>query len=131
MLPVGSFGSADSVPTEFCSKAPLTFFHVGLAASASSVRQTPPPEAPAHMRQSPGVHDGAISSAGVRVAVALFAPEKASTPGSNAMLSGPYCCQTPLPLEDDADAEPPDAFLIFSNVASAFAETASGMTLAG
>jgi hypothetical protein len=62
----------------------------------------------------------------VRDAVAFVAPEKASTPGWSATLSGPYCCQTPLPFGADRDP-----FLIFSNVASALAVTERGITLAG
>jgi hypothetical protein len=125
VLPVGSFGSAVSAPTEFCSIPGVRYFHFAFDDSASSVRQTPPPEAPAQRRQLPGTQVGAMIIAGVLVAVALVAPEKPSTPGWSAVVLGPWSSQLPPP------AFLPEPCLIFSKVASAFWETASGITLAG
>jgi hypothetical protein len=67
----------------------LSHFHVGFAASASSVRQTPPPEVPTHSRQLPGTHVGATTSAVSRLAVGVVAPEKERTPGWIEFCIGP------------------------------------------
>src|SRR5437870_2347116 len=77
VFPVGSVGSAVSAPTEFCWIPSVSHVHVGRAARASSVRHTPPPETPTHMRQLPGVQVGAITSPVTRLAVVFVAPEKA------------------------------------------------------
>ena len=89
MFPDESFGSATSEPTEFRARPPSSHVQDGSAARASFVRQTPPPEAPAQRRQFPGTHVGATTSAVIRVAVAVVAPENESTPGWIELCSGP------------------------------------------
>src|SRR5919206_4816918 len=81
VFPEGSFGSATSAPTEFSARPPSSHVQDGLAASASSVRQTPPPAVPTQRRQLPGTHVGATTSAVSRLAVGVVAPENESTPG--------------------------------------------------
>ena len=49
----------------------MRYVQDGSAASASSVRQTPPPETPTQNRQLPGVQVGAITIAVTRLAVAF------------------------------------------------------------
>src|SRR5207247_2612580 len=82
--------AAVSAPTEFCAMSPVRYVQVGSAARASSVRQTPPPETPTHMRQFPATHVGAITIAVTRLAVVFVAPENASTPGCTDDCCGPY-----------------------------------------
>src|SRR5262245_3381409 len=89
VLPVGSLGAAVSAPTEFCAIPPVRYVQLGSAARASSVRQTPPPETPAHSRQLPGTQVGAITRAVVRLAVGVVAPENDSTPGCTEFCCGP------------------------------------------
>ena len=123
MLPVGSLGAAVSVPTEFCAMPAVRYVQLGSAASASSVRQTPPPETPTHSRQFPGVHVGAITIAVTRLAVVFVAPENASTPGSTALCLGPYEYQWLLPGSP---------FLaIASKVSFAVCEIVGGISSAG
>src|SRR5947199_3936526 len=81
VFPVESLESATRAPTELRARTPVSHVQLGFAAKASSVRQTPPPETPAHMRQLPDTQVGAITRAVTRLAVALVAPENARTPG--------------------------------------------------
>ena len=67
-------GAAVNAPTEFCAIPAVRYVQDGSAASASSVRQTPPPETPTQNRQLPGVQVGAITIAVTRLAVAFVAP---------------------------------------------------------
>src|SRR5262245_57018537 len=113
VLPVGSFGSAVSAPTEFCRSVPSSQVHAGSAANPSSVRQTPPPETPTQSLQLPGVQVGAISIAVTRLAVVSVEPENAITPGCCAMLSDAYGSQWLFHCELSG-------FAIFVNVARAF-----------
>src|SRR5690348_16890338 len=71
-----------SVPTEFWSRrSGPTWFHCGSPAVAKSVRQTPPPEAPAQTTQLLALQLGETTSAVMRLAVWFVAPEKEVTPG--------------------------------------------------
>ena len=81
MFPPASFGSATSVPTEFCAISGVSHVHVGSEARASFVSQMPPPEVPTQRRQLPRTQVGATTSAVSRLAVATVAPENANTPG--------------------------------------------------
>src|SRR6266511_6210990 len=94
-----------------------------------SVRQTPPPETPAHTRHPWAPQSGETTSAVVRLAVLLVAPENARTPGSVALTCGPTCFHAaPLPLGSPFALS---AFAIFSNVAFASSGRAGGSSSAG
>src|SRR5882724_928135 len=124
VLPLESLGSAVSAPTEFCPIPPVRYVQLGSAATASSVRQTPPPAAPTQRRQLPGTHVGAMTRTGLRVAVVSVLPVNASTPGSIAFCSAPYACQWLLPC-----GSPWAAILL--KVFLAFCTIRGGITLAG
>src|SRR5439155_12344285 len=96
----------------------------GFVARASSVRQTPPPAAPTQRRQLPGTQVGAMTRAGLRVAVVSVLPVNASTPGSIAFCSAPYGCQWLLPC-----GSPWAAILL--KVFLAFCTIRGGITFAG
>src|SRR3954466_9153172 len=82
VLLLGSVGSSVRAPTEFWSRSSgPTWFHCGSPAAAKSVRQTPPPAAPAQTMQLLAVQLGETTSAVIRLAVWFVAPEKARTPG--------------------------------------------------
>src|SRR4051794_10225618 len=119
VLPLGSLGSMLSVPTELCPRPSSSHFQFGLDDSASSVRHTPPPATPTHSRQLPLTHVGATSMAVTRLAVTFWAPEKARTPGSTALVLGPYRCQPWLWAGSPARA-------MRSNVRRALATAAGG-----
>ena len=91
-------GSSVSVPTEFWSRlSGLSCFHSGLAPSAFSVDQTPPPETPAQTWHLPALHFGSTSKDVTRLAVLFVAPENDVTPGWVAFWRGPRRFQVLLP----------------------------------
>jgi len=58
-----SLGSSASAATLLCSKVWETYDHSGSSASASFVRQTPPPAFASQRRQLPATQYGSISTA--------------------------------------------------------------------
>ncbi len=73
----------------------------GLGSSALSVRQIPPPAAPAHTVQALvfAPQSGETTIVVMRLAVELVAPENDVTPGCCASTCGPYCDQRLPPLD--------------------------------
>jgi hypothetical protein len=61
VLPLGSFGSSVTEPAALIPSGPPRYVQLGLAASASFVRQTPPPAGVTKTRQLPGTHFCAIA----------------------------------------------------------------------
>src|SRR5690349_8756820 len=98
VLCFGSVGSRYSAPVE-CWSSALSVIrrHFGFAASALSVRQTPPPAGVAQTVHFPGFVPqlGETTSAVMRLAVWLVAPLNDVTPGWTAYCRGPYCVQLP------------------------------------
>src|SRR5262249_52308512 len=132
VLPCGSVGSRVRTPTDAWSRSPTFIcFQSGVEAGALSVRQMPPPEAPAQTVQSLPLpllpQSGATTSAVMRLAVLFVAPEKAVTPGWVASCVGPTCSHfLPWLFGSPCFASELASAL---NVASAFA-TSPGVTLA-
>src|SRR6267143_4254758 len=130
VFPLLSFGSSVNVPTEVWSRSPgWSCFQSGSFASALSVRQTPPPDAPTQTRQREAPQSGATTSAVIRLAVVFVAPEKAMTPGWTPSCLGPKNVH----LRPLAPGSPfcASSFAFRSNVALAFLTTAGGITSAG
>jgi hypothetical protein len=80
VFPLGSVGSTAIDPIASDVKPFDIAVHVGGFASASSVRQMPPPAAPTHKRQFPETHVRAIASDVIRPEMVVRCPDASVPP---------------------------------------------------